>query len=162
MELFFLPGVDASHVYVRALALGCFYSHISTRTFRRALTASLHGQLRGDKRVPLQWRNYIWQSLEEGAGKRCWECGREVNITEKTSPAVELRDRLQRMAAIFRTSRKRCPADATDVLLQRQSLVKMNPEIFFTDGQKRILFPPIYANSLPTKPRHYGNDNNNK
>ena len=44
-ELFFsflfLPGVDASHVYVRALALGCFYSHISTGTFRRALTASL-------------------------------------------------------------------------------------------------------------------------
>ena len=40
-ELFFLPGVDASHVYVRAWALGCFYSHISTRTFRRALTASL-------------------------------------------------------------------------------------------------------------------------
>ena len=38
---FFLPGVDASHVYVRALALGCFYSHISTRTFRMALTASL-------------------------------------------------------------------------------------------------------------------------
>ena len=38
---FFLPGVDASHVYVRSLALGCFYSHISTRTFRRALTASL-------------------------------------------------------------------------------------------------------------------------
>ena len=30
---FFLPGVDASHVYVRALALGCFYSHISTRSF---------------------------------------------------------------------------------------------------------------------------------
>ena len=38
----FLPGVDASHVYVRALALGCFYSHVSsTRTFRRALTASV-------------------------------------------------------------------------------------------------------------------------
>ena len=37
----FLSGVDASHVYVRALVLGCFYSHISTRTFRRALTASL-------------------------------------------------------------------------------------------------------------------------
>ena len=43
MKLFlsFLHGVDASHVYVRALALGCFYSHISTRTFRRALTASV-------------------------------------------------------------------------------------------------------------------------
>ena len=41
MELFLSPGVDASHVYVRALALGCFYSHISTGIFRRALTASL-------------------------------------------------------------------------------------------------------------------------
>ena len=44
MELFFkhfLPGVDASHVYVGALALGCFYSHISTGTFWRALTTSL-------------------------------------------------------------------------------------------------------------------------
>ena len=40
MELLFWPGVDASHVYVCALALGCFYSHISTGTFRRALTAS--------------------------------------------------------------------------------------------------------------------------
>ena len=40
--LLFLPGVDAFHVYVHALALGCFYSHISTRTFRRALTASLY------------------------------------------------------------------------------------------------------------------------
>ena len=37
----FLPGVDASHVYVRALALGCFSSHIRTGTFRGALTASL-------------------------------------------------------------------------------------------------------------------------
>ena len=26
----FLPGMDASHVYVRAWALGCFYSLIST------------------------------------------------------------------------------------------------------------------------------------
>ena len=37
---FFLPGVDASHVYVRAWALGCLHSLISTRNFRRALTAS--------------------------------------------------------------------------------------------------------------------------
>ena len=41
-ELFFLPGVDASHVYVHALALGCFYSHISTQNFQRALTASVN------------------------------------------------------------------------------------------------------------------------
>ena len=40
-ELFSWPGVDVPHVYVRAWALGCFYSHISTQTFRRALTASL-------------------------------------------------------------------------------------------------------------------------
>ena len=37
----FFHRVDVSHVYVRALALGCFYNHISTQTFRRALTASL-------------------------------------------------------------------------------------------------------------------------
>ena len=34
--------MDEPHVYVRAWALGCFYSHISTRTFRKALTASVH------------------------------------------------------------------------------------------------------------------------
>ena len=39
--LFILPGVDASHVYVRAIALGCIHSHISTETFWRALTASV-------------------------------------------------------------------------------------------------------------------------
>ena len=38
---FFKPWVDAPHVYVRAWALDCFYSHISSQTFRRALTASL-------------------------------------------------------------------------------------------------------------------------
>ena len=36
-QFFFLPGVDAPHVYVPAWALGCFYTHISTQTFRRAL-----------------------------------------------------------------------------------------------------------------------------
>ena len=25
--------------------------------------------------MPLQWRNQIWQSLEDGAGKRRSECG---------------------------------------------------------------------------------------
>ena len=25
--------------------------------------------------MPLQWRNQIRQNLEEGAGKRCWDCG---------------------------------------------------------------------------------------
>ena len=39
--LFILPGVDASHVYVRARTLGCFHSLISAETFRRALTTSV-------------------------------------------------------------------------------------------------------------------------
>ena len=43
-------GVDASHVYVRALALDCFYSHISTRTSEGADRVA--GQLRGDKECP--------------------------------------------------------------------------------------------------------------
>ena len=38
MELFLLE-VDVPLVYVRAGALGCFYSHISTQTVWRALTA---------------------------------------------------------------------------------------------------------------------------
>ena len=38
----FLPWVDVPHIYMHAWALGClgcFHSHISTQTFRRALTA---------------------------------------------------------------------------------------------------------------------------
>ena len=37
------PGWMRLMFYVRAWALGCFYSHISTRTFRRALTTSADG-----------------------------------------------------------------------------------------------------------------------
>ena len=40
-SFFFFPGVEVSHVHVRALALGFFHSRISTQTFRRALTASM-------------------------------------------------------------------------------------------------------------------------
>ena len=39
--LSFEPEVDVSHVYVGAWALGYYYSHISTQTFRRALAASV-------------------------------------------------------------------------------------------------------------------------
>ena len=53
--------MDASRVYVRALTLGCFYSHISTQTFRRALTRSV------DSCAEIK-------SLEEAAGKRYSEC----------------------------------------------------------------------------------------
>ena len=30
--------------------------------------------------MPLQWRNQIWQSLEEGAGKRWSECGLRAHL----------------------------------------------------------------------------------
>ena len=45
------------------------------------------GQLRGDKRVPLQWRNQIWQSLQEGAGKRCSECGKGLYRLTLSAPS---------------------------------------------------------------------------
>ena len=61
--------MDAPHVYVRAWALGCFYSHISTQTFRRALTASVQGgQLRGDKECPFSGvtkSGRVWRKVPE-------------------------------------------------------------------------------------------------
>ena len=38
--LFFLPGVDAPHVYVRAWALGCFHSLTSTQLTNLGVTKS--------------------------------------------------------------------------------------------------------------------------
>ena len=65
----FLPGVDAPHVYVRAWALGCFYSHISTQTFRRALTASrVDTEMRGDKECPFSdvtKSGRVWRKVPE-------------------------------------------------------------------------------------------------
>ena len=55
--------------YVRALALGCFYSHISTRTFRRALHDRVAGQLRGDKECPFSGvtkSGRVWRKVPEG------------------------------------------------------------------------------------------------
>ena len=54
---------------MRAWALGCFHGLISTQTFWEGADR-LGGQLRGDKRVPIQWCNQCWQ---EGAGQRCSE-----------------------------------------------------------------------------------------
>ena len=77
-ELFssvFLPGVDTSHVYVGAWALGCFHSPISTRTFRRALTASVDScaEMKSDKsgrvwrKMPeSDARSVPWTAKEEG------------------------------------------------------------------------------------------------
>ena len=68
-ELFYLPGVDASHVYVRALALGCFYSQY--QTFRRVLTALV------DKECPFSgvtksgrvWRKVLENNAQNVRGR---------------------------------------------------------------------------------------------
>ena len=39
--------------------------------------------------MPLQWRNQIWQSLAEGAGKRCSECESQPG-SEKTSASCKV------------------------------------------------------------------------
>ena len=59
--------MDESHVYVRALALGCFYSHISTRTFSEGADR-IAGQLRGDKEYPFSGvtkSGRVWRKVPE-------------------------------------------------------------------------------------------------
>ena len=63
--------MDASHVYVRALALGCFNSHISTRTFRRSLTASLDSVTKSGR---------VWRKVPE-SGARCVGTDKTVEAT---------------------------------------------------------------------------------
>ena len=38
--------------------------------------------------MPHQWRNLIWQSLEEYAGKRCSECGLSVSAAKNEVGAL--------------------------------------------------------------------------
>ena len=81
--LFILPGVDASHVYVRARVLGCFQSYQYRNLSEGA--DRVGGQLHEDKERPFSgvtksgrvWRKVSERearSVEEGAGKRCSEC----------------------------------------------------------------------------------------
>ena len=51
---FFNPGRKRLVFYVRAWTLCCFLSLISTQTFRKAVRAWAHGQLRGDKECLLR------------------------------------------------------------------------------------------------------------
>ena len=74
--------MDASHVYVGAWALGCFHSHISTRTFRRALTASVDMHLRGDKECPFSGvtkSGRVWSKVPE-SDARSVGCNRTPNL----------------------------------------------------------------------------------
>ena len=59
----------------------CFDAVSSTVLFLKGAD-SVGRQLRGDNyRVPLQWRNQFWHSLEEGAGKQCSERGVNLEVT---------------------------------------------------------------------------------
>ena len=64
--------MDASRDYVRALVLGCFYCHISTRTFRKALHDRVAGQLRGDKECPFSGvtkSGRVWRKVPESGAQ---------------------------------------------------------------------------------------------
>ena len=76
--------MDASHVYVRACALDCLYSHISTRTFQRALTASV------DSCAEIKSAPSVAKSnLAEFGGRRrkamlgVWNCACDVEHDEQ-------------------------------------------------------------------------------
>ena len=80
--------MDASHVYARALALGCSHSLISTQIFRRALTASVDS--RAEKMVECPFSGVTKSgSLEERAEKRCSECGTNHELLDFKSSSGE-------------------------------------------------------------------------
>ena len=60
-NFFFLPGMDASRVYVRAWALGCFHSQYPN-------LSEGAGQLRGDKECPFSGvtkSGRVWRKVSE-------------------------------------------------------------------------------------------------
>ena len=85
-----LPGMNAPHVYVRAWMLCCL--NLSKGT------DNVGGQLCGDRERPYSGATSSG-SLEEGAGKRCSECG-----TNQHSQCSNELSQLHKA--------KRCPANA--------------------------------------------------
>ena len=66
MELFFLPGVDAPHVYVHAWMLGCFQSYQYPNLLEG--TDRVDGQLHGDKECPFSGitkSGRVWRKVPE-------------------------------------------------------------------------------------------------
>ena len=63
--------MDASHVYVGAMALGCFYCHISTRNLSEGADR-IAGQLRGDKECPFSGvtkSGRVWRKVPESGAR---------------------------------------------------------------------------------------------
>ena len=66
-NFFFLPGMDASHVYVHAWALVCFHSLISTQILSEGADC-VGGQLHGDKEYPFSGvtkSGRVWMKVPE-------------------------------------------------------------------------------------------------
>ena len=60
--------MDASRVYVHALALGCFYSHISKKKKLSEGADHVAGQVRGDKEYPFSSvtkSGRVWRKVPE-------------------------------------------------------------------------------------------------
>ena len=74
--------MDASHVYVRALALGCFYSQYDCRSNPALKHAPEHfGQLGGDKEYPFSGvtkSGRVWRKVPESDA---WSVCRTVTAT---------------------------------------------------------------------------------
>ena len=67
--------MDASHVYVRSLALGCFYSHTNTKLSEGADRVA--GQMHGDKERPFSGvtkSGRIWRKVPESDARSECEC----------------------------------------------------------------------------------------
>ena len=108
--------MDASRVYVRALALGCFYGHISTGTFRRALT----GQLRGDKECPFSGvtkSSRVWRKVPE-SGARSVTTGMRQLTQMGASEVLMVAVEAQAVAAPVRSARSvEVSEDAVEALV---------------------------------------------
>ena len=66
--LSFLPGVDVLCIYVRAWALGCFYSHNYEYPNLSGGADRVGGQLRGDKEWPFNGvtkSGRVWRKVPE-------------------------------------------------------------------------------------------------
>ena len=77
--------MDESHIYVRALALGCFYSHTGTRTFRTA------GQLRGDRECPFSGvtkSGRVWRKVPESDARSVGLASTQLAQTDNASEVV--------------------------------------------------------------------------
>ena len=68
---------------MRALALGCFYSHISTGTLAEGADR-VGGQLRGDKECPFSGvtkSGEVWRKVPEGDARSVVRC---MTVSGKT------------------------------------------------------------------------------